>query len=207
MTMSASATEIYRTTRKSACEERALVLAAVGIPSSIRIDGGVFLLEVEDALSQGALTELAHYERESRPAAPPPPPPPLHPQAWVGCMVYVAVLLGVAHAIGNGALRLDAFDLGELNAAQVQSGQWWRAWTALTLHLDVGHLIANLGAGVWFGYLAARELGSGNSWFLIVNGAALANWMEAQLGPATHRSVGASTARLRRSAQRDKKVG
>jgi membrane associated rhomboid family serine protease len=29
---------------------------------------------------------------------------------------------------------------------------------------------------------------------MIVNGAALANWMEAQLGPATHRAVGASTA-------------
>jgi rhomboid protease GluP len=192
--MSAPATEIYRTTRKSACEERALVLTAVGIPSAIRVDGALYLLEVEAALSQLALTELAHYEAESRPRAPPPPPPPLHPHAWAGCVVYVAVLLGVAHAIGNGTVRLDAFDLGELNAAQVQSGQWWRAWTALTLHLDVGHLIANLGAGVWFGYLAARELGSGNSWFLIVNGAALANWMEAQLGPATHRSVGASTA-------------
>jgi rhomboid protease GluP len=102
--------------------------------------------------------------------------------------------VGVAHAIGNGLVRLDAFDLGELNAARVQSGQWWRAWTALTLHLDVGHLVANLGAGVWFGYLVARELGSGSSWFLIVNGAALANWLEAELAPATHRSVGASTA-------------
>src|SRR3984957_19111966 len=153
--MSAPATEIYRTTRKSACEERALVLTAVGIPSSIRVDGALYILEVEEALSQLALTELAHYEAQSRPRAPPPPPPPLHTQAWVGCVVYVAVLVGVAHAIGNGTVRLDAFDLGELNAAQVQSGQWWRAWTALTLHLDVGHLIANLGAGVWFGYLAA----------------------------------------------------
>jgi rhomboid protease GluP len=102
--------------------------------------------------------------------------------------------VGVAHAIASGYVRLDAFDLGELNAARVQSGQWWRAWTALTLHVDVGHLVANLGAGVWFGYLVARELGSGSSWFLIVNGAALANWLEGQLAPATHRSVGASTA-------------
>ena len=194
--MSAAATEIYRSARRSACEERSLVLAAVGIPSAIRVDGPVFLLEVEDAQLHLALSELGHYEAESRPAPalPVPPPAPLHPHAWLGCLIYVAVLLGVAYAIGNGLIRLDAFDLGELNAERVQSGQWWRAWTALTLHLDVGHLVANLGAGVWFGYLAARALGSGSAWFFIVNGAALANWLEARIGPATHRSVGASTA-------------
>jgi membrane associated rhomboid family serine protease len=49
-------------------------------------------------------------------------------------------------------------------------------------------------AGVWFGYLAARLLGAGNAWFLVVMGAGLANWIEAFFGPATHRSVGASTA-------------
>jgi rhomboid protease GluP len=192
--MSAAATEIYRSARRSACEERALVLAAVGIPSAIRIDGALFLLEVDVEQLHLALSELGHYEAESRPAPPPPPPARLHPYAWIGCVVYVAILLGVAHSIANGLVRLDAFDLGELDAARVQSGQWWRAWTALTLHLDVGHLAANLGVGVWFGYLAARELGSGTAWFLIVNGAALANWLEAELGPATHRAVGASTA-------------
>jgi len=170
------------------------VLAAVGIPSAIRIDGALFLLEVDVEQLQLALSQLSHFEAESRPAPPPPPPARLHPYAWIGCVVYVAILLGVAHSIANGLVRLDAFDLGELDAARVQSGQWWRAWTALTLHLDVGHLAANLGVGVWFGYLAARELGSGTAWFLIVNGAALANWLEAELGPATHRAVGASTA-------------
>ena len=99
-----------------------------------------------------------------------------------------------ASAVMAAAVQLKMCIRDRLNAARVQSGQWWRAWTALTLHLDPGHLAANLGAGVWFGYLAARELGSGSSWFLIVNGAALANWLEAELGPATHRSVGASTA-------------
>jgi membrane associated rhomboid family serine protease len=192
--MSAAATEIYRSARRSACEERAFVLAAVGIPSAIRIDGALFLLEVDVEQLQLALSQLSHFEAESRPAPPPPPPARLHPYAWIGCVVYVAILLGVAHSIANGLVRLDAFDLGELDAARVQSGQWWRAWTALTLHLDVGHLAANLGVGVWFGYLAARELGSGTAWFLIVNGAALANWLEAELGPATHRAVGASTA-------------
>ena len=68
------------------------------------------------------------------------------------------------------------------------------AWTALTLHLDGPHLAANLGAGSWFGYLAARQMGSGTAWFITVTGAALANLLEGLLGPPEHRAVGASTA-------------
>ena len=74
--------------------------------------------------------------------------------AWVGCLFYVLCLMAVAYAISGGHIRLDAFDTADLHAAKVRGGQLWRAWTALTLHLDGAHLAANLGAGVWFGYLA-----------------------------------------------------
>ena len=138
--------------------------------------------------------QLGQYELERRPAPPPPPPPPHHPYAWVGCIVYVVTLVAIGLIVSNGLWRLDAFDIGALDAGRVQSGQWWRAWTALTLHLDGAHLAANLVAGVWFCYLAAAQIGSGSAWFLIVTGAACANLLEALLGPPTHLSVGASTA-------------
>jgi membrane associated rhomboid family serine protease len=193
--MSAIAIEIYRSPRKALCDERALVLLAVGIPSTVHIGDGHFILEVDAGQAEQARTQLRHYEAESRPAgAAPPARRSPYPHAWIGCVAYAAVLVAVAYAISAGLFRLDAFDLGDLDAARVQSGEWWRAWTALTLHLDAAHLAANLGAGIWFGYLAASELGSGSAWFLIVNGAALANWLEGEFGPATHRAVGASTA-------------
>jgi rhomboid protease GluP len=192
--MSASGTEVFRSLQRSACEERSLVLSALGISSAVLMRDGHFLLEVDIADLTVAVTQLRLYDFESRPAPPPPPTPRFHEYAWVGCVAYVAILLGVAHMIGSGSWRLDAFDAGELDAARIQSGQWWRAWTALTLHVDPAHIAANLGAGVWFGYLAGRQLGSGRAWFLIVNGAAFANWLEGELAPATHRAVGASTA-------------
>jgi rhomboid protease GluP len=192
--MSVNFTAVYRSARRSDCDERALVLTAVDIASAISFDGVQYFLEVDVAHAERAFIELGQYETESRPPPPPPPPPRLHGNAWVGCAVYVIVLLGIAYAIAHGLWRLDAFDAGELDAGRVQSGQWWRAWTALTLHLDAAHLAANLGAGIWFGYLAGRQLGSGNAWFLIVNGAALANWLAGEFGPSTHRAVGASTA-------------
>ena len=185
---------VFRSRRRRACEERQLVLLAVGVVAELVPDEGEFLLQVDAQDAAYAARHLAQYESENRAPPPPPPPPRLYPHAWVGCVLYVVTLVGVAYVVGNGWVRLDAFDLGTLDCARVQAGQWWRAWTALTLHLDGPHLAANLGAGVWFGYLAARQTGVGTAWFLTVTGAALANLLEGLTGPPGHSAVGASTA-------------
>jgi rhomboid protease GluP len=186
--------EVFRSLRRRPSDERAFVLAAVGIQSAVTFAGARFILWVSEADAPQALAHLRQYETENRPRPPPPPPPRQYPYAWVGCLGYVLCLMGVAYLISAGLVRLDAFDTGDLHAASVRNGQLWRAWTALTLHVDGAHLAANLGAGVWFGYLAGRQIGVGSSWFLIVSGAALANLIEGYFGAPDHRSVGASTA-------------
>jgi membrane associated rhomboid family serine protease len=217
--MSSDAVEVFRSARRVECEERAFVLLAVGVPGEIvhlpqepsfadgperepcvggRHDsrGGYFVLLVEPRVYPEARAHLLRYEEERRPApaAPPIPPPKLYPHAWIGSLAYAAVLLWVSYAVNGGLWRLDAFDVGDLYAAAVQHGQLWRAWTALTLHLDVDHIVANLGAGIWFGWLAGRLLGPGTAWALIVNGAAAANLIEGLLAVPDDRSAGASTA-------------
>lgn len=189
-----AALEVYRSLSRRDCEDRAFMLGAVGIRSAVVSRDEHFSLDVALADASAAHAHLIQYEAENPPPAPPPPVPPLHRHAWIGCLGYAAWLIGVAYVISNGLVRLDAFHVGELNAARVQSGQWWRAWTALTLHMSGPHLAANLGAGVWFGYLAGRQLGVGVAWLLIVAGGGLANLLEGLFGPPWHRSVGASTA-------------
>jgi rhomboid protease GluP len=186
--------EVFRSPRSAECEERAFVLTAVGVPNVIDFDGFQYVIRVEASLAQTALQHLDRYALESRPPPPPPPPPRLNPFAWVGAAFYVVVLLIVGLSISAGLWRLDAFDVGAIDAARVKSGEWWRAITALTLHVDGQHLAANVAGGVWFAYLAARQLGSGVTWLLTVLGAGLANLLESLLGPASHHSVGASTA-------------
>jgi rhomboid protease GluP len=188
------AVTVYRSQRRRRCDERLLVLLAVGIAGEVVPVPGEFLLQVEARTAPDAIRQLAQYEAENRAPPPPPPPPRLYPHAWVGCLLYAATLVGVAAAISAGLVRLDAFDLGVLDCARVQAGQWWRAWTALTLHLDAPHLVANLGAGIWFGWLAARHIGAGLAWFLTVSGGALANLVEGLSGPPEHAALGASTA-------------
>jgi rhomboid protease GluP len=185
---------VFHARYRRACEERLLVLTAVGIAGEVVLGSGEFLLQVNARDSAAALRELSHYEAENRPLPPPPPAPPLYGHAWLGCLLYVLVLLGVAAALSHGVARLDAFEVGELDAARVQAGEWWRAFTALTLHVDGPHLAANLLAGVWFGYLAGRQMGVGTAWLLTVLGGGVANLLEGLLGPAAHHSVGASTA-------------
>jgi rhomboid protease GluP len=185
---------VFRARSRKHCDERAFMLAAVGIPAGTVFDGLQYFVEVAESDAPRAIEQLSEYETERQPRPPPPPPVPTLPNAWVGCLIYVITLIVIGLLVSNGFWRLDAFNAGELDAARVQSGQWWRAWTALTLHLDGAHLIANLAAGVWFGYLAAGQIGSGMTWFLTVTGAAAANLLEALLGPASHRSIGASTA-------------
>lgn len=189
------AAEIFRSARLADCNERAFMLYAVGIASALARDGAGFVLLVDIADAAAASEHLRQYELERLNKPPPPPPrPKLYPHAWAGSLGYALVVIGVAFAISNGLWRLDAFDVGQLNSQLVQKGQWWRVWTALTLHLDGPHLAANTVAGIWFGYLASRLMGVGNAWLLVVLGAGLANWIEGYFGPPNHLSVGASTA-------------
>ena len=194
--MLSEAIEVYRSVRRPDCAVRAFMLTAVGVPNEIIHHGGLYLLRVDPIYAEQAIEHLQRYQEELRvpPAPPAPLPRPLFPRAWVGALAYALVLLGVAEAVSAGVGRLDAFEAGEIDAARVQSGQWWRALTGLTLHLDPAHLLTNLGAGIWFGYLAGRLLGPGTAWALIVLGAGLANLLEAVLAAPTHSSVGASTA-------------
>jgi rhomboid protease GluP len=188
--------EVYRSARRRGCDERAFVLAAVGIPSQVVPFQGRFLLQVATRDAARAVAHLDAYDRENpllrseaQSLA-----PRLFPHAWVGCVGYAAWLLGVPYAISNGLVRLDAFNRGEMSGAAVRAGQWWRAWTALTLHLSGAHLAGNLLVGLWFGYLAGRQFGVGTAWGLIVLGGGLANLLEGLMGPPGYRSAGASTA-------------
>lgn len=187
--------EVYRSSRLGDVEDRVFVLTAVGIASMIHRDDGEFLLLVEAGHEPRAREEITSYEAENRRGTPRPAPrakPARH--ALAGALVYAALLLGITLALWNGYGPLDAYSRGGLDGERVQAGEWWRALTALTLHVDIAHVVSNVGFGMWFGYLGARQLGPGSAWLLIVVAAGLANLFEGLFGPAEHRAVGASTA-------------
>jgi rhomboid protease GluP len=185
--------EVFRSTAPGACEERALVLEAVGITAlASRGPEGCELRVAESDLPRARL-ELERYLLENRPA-PRAVPPLLHRDVLAASAAYAVVLLLVAAASGHALLGVDWYGRGALDGAQLRAGEAWRALTALTLHADLAHLAANAGFGALFGGLAARLYGAGTGWLLVLVAATVANFLNALWMPPGRVSIGASTA-------------
>jgi rhomboid protease GluP len=186
--------EVYRSNRRADCDERALVLAAVGVASELVPVGDSFALLVPEEAISAAATHLKDYGEESLFRQPEPGAMSPHPDAWLGSAMYAVVLVTVTYCATRDLLAFDWFSSGELVAGLTKNGDWWRVVTALTLHADFGHLITNLGFGMLFGFLAGQLFGPGIAWASIVAAGALGNLFDALLMPATHHAIGASTA-------------
>lgn len=170
-----------------------LVLAARGIESRIDWRQGTWRLLVAEEDGAASERELAAYARENRPV-PQTPPPPRIDSGWWGVAGYLACLWLVMALTASGAFGWDWRAAGRLHVASVAQGDLWRLATALTLHADAGHIVANSVFGAFFGLLAGRHLGSGLAWFCIVLGGIAGNALGALLRPSHFASLGASTA-------------
>jgi rhomboid protease GluP len=177
---------------KSLCHEYSLVLEAKAIEHEVQENGGSWVVAVTPALVRGAYEEINRYSAER--STPRTAPIPIKPftGAVTGAMVYVLILLLTAYCAGIGLFGADWLSLGALDAGAAR--EWWRALTALTLHLDQEHLLGNLLFGVFAGIAAGRLLGPGVAWASILGAGALANYVEILIAPVAHRAVGASTA-------------
>jgi membrane associated rhomboid family serine protease len=187
-------TVVFESRRRWECAEQALVLDALGIPHLIA-DGprNAALLMVPVEHAGRARDELRQYVTENQ-RKPPGADLPLHGHGIPGVVAYAAVLLA-AFVIQSGmGFGIDWLAAGGLDGTAVRGGEWWRVVTALTLHGDAGHLVANLFFGAFFGLFACQFLGSGVAWATILVAAGAGNALDLFLLPATHRAIGASTA-------------
>jgi rhomboid protease GluP len=177
---------------KALCHEFSLVLEAQGIEHETRESEDSWVLSVPPAMLRQAYDEISRYSAERSLPRSVPDAIKARPGAAVGAIAYVVILLLTAYCAGNGLFGADWLSIGDLDAGA--KSEWWRAVTALTLHLDQEHLLGNLLFGVIAGIAAARLLGDGLAWASILGAAALANYTEILIAPVAHRAVGASTA-------------
>jgi len=177
---------------KPLCREYSLVLEARGVEHEVQESGDHWILTVPPSLIQRAYDEIGRYSAERNvPRATPTLIEPFSGAA-IGAVGYAFILLATAYCAGLGLFGADWLSLGAL---EVGAGrEWWRALTALTLHLDQEHLLGNLLFGMVAGIAAGRLLGPGVAWASILGAGALANYVEILIAPASHRAVGASTA-------------
>jgi len=117
----------------------------------------------------------------------------IHPQgilfdwASLGWVLVIAVFFWVqTHATS------DFRDAGLMDAIAVSHGEWWRLFTAVFLHADIGHFAMNASIGFFLLGLTMGNFGTGLGLlaaYLAGAGGNLATWLVYSGG---HRSLGAS---------------
>lgn len=95
-------------------------------------------------------------------------------------------------------LPYEAKELGLNHSYLVlEKGQWWRLWTALTLHADHKHLVSNLISGYFILNLLRTRFNTSTQWLSLLIFAGMANWAVDLTHGADlnypHRSLGFST--------------
>lgn len=177
------------------CSDRALVLTSLDIPHQIMRGDNIFLVVVPNEFAEQAKFELWQYLEENQ--APINPARPIdirYHDATPGILFYIGTIGLFAWLAGESAFGQDWLAAGRIDGRQLRDGELWRPFTALTLHLNLKHLLGNMGFGALFGFFACRLAGTGIGWLTIVLAAALANGLNTLLLDASHRSIGASTA-------------
>ena len=186
--------EVGRYPRLSVARERALVVSAMELPHWIVRDGGSFALRVEPAAVEEIARELEKFEAEQAQRAAHGAEEPLPKVETLS--LYVAVWFISACWLAQNLMPPAWQDRGEaVSSAIAREGEWWRALTALTLHGDLSHLVANIASGLLFSAFALPYFGTGMTWLLIVLSGFFGNLINAFFyRGAAHNSIGSSTA-------------
>jgi rhomboid protease GluP len=173
-------------------QEHALVVLAMNRECWLVPAAGQFALLAPPAEAPGIHREFALYESEQaerRVRV----EPPVFPAGIELALVWALSLLVVFWWQVQDPTLSDRFR--NSSRALVQGGEWWRAFTALFLHADAGHLLSNVGIGGFFCVMVAHTVGALRGWALILGGGMLGNLVNAWVRyPDNFTSLGASTA-------------
>lgn len=173
--------------------EHGLVVLALGSPFWLLPADQGYRLMVEPAMAEVAREQLSHFDRESVDWPPRPLAAGPARAGLTGPLLWCIVVLFSFGAQGRWPGWTSA---GAVDArAMLDDGEWWRAFTALFLHADFGHLVSNAFSGVFVFAAVLAAQGRRRGWLLLAAAGTLGNVAAALLHHAgAYRSLGASTA-------------
>jgi membrane associated rhomboid family serine protease len=182
-------TEIPARSRRQAMDW-SLVLVSQGIECVIEQIESAWRLTIEPQDYERASAALQLYQRENRgwrwQQRLPWPEFSFHG----GVVVWCLVLIGFHWLSSIPSLHLKT--AGMLFSPDVRNGAWWQLFTAILLHSDLGHLIANLTTGVLLLGLAMGRYGAGCALLAAGLAGAAGNLFGVVLHSEPYRGLGAS---------------
>ena len=190
---SISVTALRTTRDRKTAESWALVLAASEIPCRLMSSRDGWRLVVAEEDAERSRGQLESYDRENAAKVPDPGPPPSYGPTRAGFVLAAALALFFVVTAGRDRI-VPWYSAGAADAGAIVNGELWRLVTALTLHVDAGHVLANAVSAAVFATLVFRALGPGVGSGLLLLAGAGGNLLNAWVHGAGHVSVGASTA-------------
>jgi len=178
------------TRSKRQAMEWGLVLASQGIEAVIdqSAEGWALLVEWRDY--DRARAALKQYQLENRGWHWKHPLPETGLLFHWGSLGWVAAIMAVYYC---SAVRFPGIrSAGILDSEKVRQGQWWRVWTAISLHENVPHLMANATTGFILVGLAMARYGAGVALLAAFLAGALGNVAGLVIYSQPHQSLGAS---------------
>lgn len=168
-----------------------LALISQGIESTIQRGpaGAGWQLEVSAQDGQKAFQTLRQYHQENRGWSWPQTLPwPAAHFDWASVVWAVLLVAGYWFA----SVKPAAQAAGIMDTSAVSAGQWWRVFTAITLHADLAHLAGNLSIGVLLLGLAMGRFGTGTALLASFLAGAAGNILSLLLNPKPFDGLGAS---------------
>lgn len=175
-----------------------LVLRARRVPHRVRQLPGGYTVQVPERFLRQAVDEITLYQRENISPHPDIPLPPVEERSrpTVAAMLGLCAFFVLTHRPWPDLGWYPQYwhSVGAGDAGLMLAGQWWRMFTALTLHADPAHVASNAVIGGAFLVLLSRRVGSGAAWLLAVLAGGLGNVLNVLAHGPAHLSVGFSTA-------------
>ncbi len=176
-------------------QEHVLVALAMGRECTLLEEPPGFVIRASEMDIDPLLREFAIYARERaefslKSAA---PEQPILRGGWELELLWVLTLLAAYHLQGEDQQVTERFR--NSSRAVFDHGEWWRPFTALFLHADMGHLLGNALFGAAFFSWVTSHLGPRTGWLLIFASGTIGNSLSAWMRyPEDYLSLGASTA-------------
>ena len=170
--------------------EYSLVLASQGVVHHISESPlGPFEIIVSASEAKHARRQIRLYRFENPPRVSNPPLPVAMSLApfWILSVPIACTLLQFSGLVAGFTNR------GIADASLINRGEWWRVFTALTLHGDAKHILGNLLSGFFVLNLISFRIRLSRMALPLLCTAGLANWFVAFTVQQDFRSLGFST--------------
>jgi membrane associated rhomboid family serine protease len=170
--------------------EWGLVLASQGIDAVINKSDEGWSLQVESPDYERAQAAVKQYQLENRGWPWRQPLPATGLLFHWGSLGWAAAIVGFYYW---SAVRFPGVKaVGIVDSEKVRHGQWWRLWTAVTLHENLPHLMANATTGFILMGLAMARYGAGVGLLAAFLAGVVGNVASLLVYSEPHLSLGAS---------------